>query len=53
MDLNACKYAQITEYFKQNEKLGYSVFVQSPLSQSVTSKNYKWFKYDPEEVFNF
>ncbi|WP_100616852.1 hypothetical protein [Bacillus cereus] len=50
MDLNACKYRQISEYFQQNEKLGYSVFVQSPLSQPVTSKNiYKWFKYDPGE----
>jgi hypothetical protein len=50
IDENACKYKQINEYFKKNEKLGYSIFVQSPLSQPVTSKNiYKWFNYDPEE----
>lgn len=50
MDLNSCKYRQIAEYFSNNEKLGYSVFLQSPLSQPVISKNiYKWHKYDPEE----
>ncbi|MET4655409.1 hypothetical protein ABIC15_002137 [Exiguobacterium sp. PvP048] len=50
MNLNACKYGQILEYFKLNEKLGYSIFVQSPLSQPVTSKNiYKWFNYNPSE----
>lgn len=50
MDLNACKYGQILEYFKLNKKLGYSVFVQSPINQPVTSKNiYKWFNFDPSE----
>lgn len=38
-DPNTCKKEQIEEYFKHNEKLGYSIFVQSPLSQPITSKN--------------
>ncbi|MFD2046455.1 GIY-YIG nuclease family protein [Ornithinibacillus salinisoli] len=50
MDLNACKYEQITSYFEEREKIGYSVFLQSPLSQPVVRKNiYKWFNYNPEE----
>lgn len=38
IDKNTCKYEQIEEYFKHNEKLGFSIIVQSPLSQPVTSK---------------
>ncbi|WP_221803546.1 GIY-YIG nuclease family protein [Paenibacillus typhae] len=41
IDENSCKKAKINEYFKHNEKLGYSIFVQSPLSQPITSKNKK------------
>lgn len=34
-----CKVKQINEYFSSGyEKLGYSIFVQSPLSQAITSK---------------
>ncbi|AUM63290.1 GIY-YIG nuclease family protein [Brevibacillus sp. 7WMA2] len=50
VDPSSCKYEKIKEYFQTNEKLGFSVFVQSPLSQAVTRNNiYKWFGYDPEE----
>lgn len=36
---NACKYQQISDYFAINEKLGYTIFVQSPLSQAETHRN--------------
>jgi len=36
---NGCKYKQITDYFSKNQKLGYSIFVQSPLSQAQTHRN--------------
>ncbi|MBW7474307.1 GIY-YIG nuclease family protein [Paenibacillus oenotherae] len=50
VDPASCKLDKITEYFRSNEKLGFSIFVQSPLSQAVTRNNiYKWFGYDPEE----
>lgn len=44
VDNNSCKYEQITQYFKEKEKLGYSIFVQSPLSQPVTHRNEKQFR---------
>lgn len=36
---SSCKYQKIEEYFKSNERLGYSIFVQSPLSQPLTHRN--------------
>lgn len=36
-----CKKAFIDEYFKKNDKLGYSILAQSPLSQPITSRNKK------------
>ncbi|MEJ8553760.1 hypothetical protein [Tepidibacter sp. Z1-5] len=41
IDDNSCKKKQIDDYFKSHEKLGFSIFVQSPLSQPITSKNKK------------
>jgi hypothetical protein len=50
VDLTSCKYEKIMEYFQTNEKLGFTIFVQSPLSQAVTRNNiYKWFGYDPKQ----
>lgn len=47
----SCKFTKIQEYFLNNQKLGYSVFLQSPLSQPVTRKNVDtWFKYDSSQV---
>ncbi|HYE11425.1 MAG TPA: hypothetical protein VEF53_14745 [Patescibacteria group bacterium] len=37
----ACKYLQIQEYFKAHTKLGYSVLVQSPLSQPIVHRSEK------------
>ncbi|KAI3350147.1 hypothetical protein [Clostridium botulinum] len=34
-----CKQKQIDNYFKYNEQLGYTIFVQSPLSQPLTHRN--------------
>lgn len=39
IDNGACKYQQIQEYFKTHEKLGYSILVQSPLSQPIVHRN--------------
>lgn len=51
MDENGCKYAKIEEYFSKKDKLGYSVLLQSPLHQPVTSDNFTdWFKFNPDEV---
>lgn len=36
---NTCKKLYIDEYFSHKEKLGYTIFVQSPLSQPITRKN--------------
>lgn len=50
IDPASSKYEKIMEYFQTNEKLGFTIFVQSPLSQAVTRNNiYKWFGYDPEQ----
>lgn len=44
------KIDEISDYFEENEKIGFSIFVQSPLNQAVTSRNiYQWFGYDPEK----
>ncbi len=34
-----CKFQQIQEYFETHEKLGYTIFVQSPLSQPLVHRN--------------
>lgn len=39
IDSNCCKRLQLEEYFKINNKIGYTIFVQSPLSQPITHKN--------------
>ena len=44
VDDNSCKYKQITEYFRKKEKIGYSIFVQSPLSQPITHRNEQQYK---------
>lgn len=36
---NACKVQRINEYFKSRNKLGYSILVQSPLSQPIVHRN--------------
>lgn len=36
---NACKFKQIQSYFSQHERLGYSILVQSPLSQPIVHRN--------------
>lgn len=44
IDANACKHSQIQEYFLAHEKLGYSIFVQSPLSQPVVQRNIEQYR---------
>lgn len=46
---SACKIKQIEDYFSKYEILGYSIFVQSPLSQAITSKNAPDLKINPEK----
>jgi hypothetical protein len=52
-----CKKEQIAEYFKANEKLGYSIMLQSSLSQPATAKFKKEYKScfasDPDLVESF
>lgn len=43
VDDNSCKRNQIESYFNNNEKIGYSIFVQSPMSQPITHRNQKEF----------
>ena len=40
----ACKCLQIQEYFASQEKLGYSILVQSPLSQPIVQRNKKVYR---------
>lgn len=50
MSESGCKINEINQYFNQYDKLGYSIFVQSPLSQPVINKNiYKWHKLNPRK----
>lgn len=44
VDDNSCKRKQIDEYFSAKEKLGYTIFVRSPLSQPITHKNEKEYR---------
>lgn len=39
MQEEGCKFQQIQEYFETHEKLGYTIFVQSPLSQPLVHRN--------------
>lgn len=39
MKENGCKFKHIQEYFKTHEKLGYTIFAQSPLSQPLVHRN--------------
>jgi len=42
----ACKYQQIIDYFSKNQRLGYSIFVQSPLAQAATHRNHTILDFD-------
>jgi hypothetical protein len=44
VDNNSCKYDEITGYFDSYDKIGYTIFVQSPLSQPTIYKNKKLYK---------
>lgn len=44
IDDNACKYQQIQEYFKNHKRLGYTILVQSPLSQPIVQRNEKLYR---------
>ncbi|MDA2549671.1 GIY-YIG nuclease family protein [Bacillus cereus] len=47
MEPKGCKFEKIQEYFKTQEKIGYSIFVQSSHHQPVTKKNKaEWERYD-------
>jgi hypothetical protein len=48
MDPASCKIQQIDQYFQQYEYLGYAIFVQSPLSQPITSRNKATHKKNPQ-----
>ena len=39
MQEEGCKIQQITDYFESHDKLGYTIFVQSPLSQPMVHRN--------------
>lgn len=45
---DGCKYQQINDYFVNNEKLGYTIFVQSSLSQAQTHRNKSNLYFDDE-----
>lgn len=50
---NACKVRQIENYFLSHERLGYSILVQSPMSQPIIHRNealYRKFLEVPEEI---
>ena len=44
MPEEGCKYNYIQEYFKSHSKPGYTIFVQSPLSQPMVHRNKKLFE---------
>lgn len=39
VDHTSCKFEKIEAYFENNYRLGYTIFVQSPLSQPLTYRN--------------
>ena len=44
MPEEGCKYAHIQEYFTSHEKLGYTIFVQSPFSQPMVHRDKELFQ---------
>jgi len=44
IDKNTCKVKEIDNYFQTKPKLGFSIIVQSPLSQPIISLNKKHYK---------
>lgn len=50
VDGSSSKYAKIEEYFESNERLGYTIFVQSPLSQPLTHRNKATYKKFAEQL---
>lgn len=50
IDDSCCKYKQIQEYFKSHDKLGYTIFVQSPLSQPLVHRNKKMYEKMAREI---
>lgn len=36
---SGCKVEQIEEYFRTHDRIGYSILVQSPMSQPITARN--------------
>lgn len=44
MPEEGCKYNYIRDYFKSHLKLGYTIFVQSPLSQPIVHRNKELFE---------
>lgn len=53
IDKNTYKYEQIEEYFKYQEKIGFSIIIQSPLSQPVTSKLKKEYKVFTDQLSTY
>jgi hypothetical protein len=55
MDKGGCKNRQIKDYFQHADKLGYSIFVQSPLSQTANHRYLQemgdYFTDDHRELF--
>jgi GIY-YIG catalytic domain. len=47
---DSCKYKYIEKYFENNDRLGYSIFAQSPLSQPLTHKNKKKYSKIAEDI---
>ena len=53
IDENACKIRQINDYFSNYERLGYSILVQSPMSQPIVHRNeakYRKFLETPKDM---
>lgn len=48
---NSCKLSQIKDYFSCNKKLGYTIFVQSPLSQPIVGRNREKYKGLMDDIF--
>lgn len=49
---NSCKIMEIKKYFEENEKIGFSIIVQSPLAQMTTFKNSKESFFNIESIQN-
>lgn len=44
MPEDGCKHTYITQYFQNHDKLGYTIFVQSPFSQPMVHRNKAMFE---------